>query len=237
MSKPTEPTIVLVVVAHPDDAEFICGGSVINWVKAGATVHYLVCTDGGAGTHNEQLSSSELVAARQAEQRAAADMLGVSSVEFLGHPDGQLTADTQLKEEIVAAIRRLRPDTVVTFDPTFYYSLDPAHINHTDHRQAGAAAFDAVYPLARGRLSFPEQLAQGLEPHVVKQLLMHNPDKSNCFVDITSCADRKCDALIKHTSQYNNPDKVRQMVNSFGQKTGKQAGCDLAEGFVKIDLD
>ncbi|MEO7364432.1 MAG: PIG-L family deacetylase [Candidatus Saccharimonadales bacterium] len=152
---PLKPRIVLGVGAHPDDIDFMAAGSLAAFAAAGASVHYLILTDGSSGTADRSADSAALVTMRKAEQDAAAAAVGATSSRFLDYRDGQLEVTMELKRDIVRVIRELRPDTVITFDPTLAYFSPMGFINHPDHRAAGQATLDAVFPLARDHLSFP----------------------------------------------------------------------------------
>ncbi|HSH31407.1 MAG TPA: PIG-L deacetylase family protein [Candidatus Saccharimonadales bacterium] len=231
-----QPAVILAVAAHPDDLEFGVAGSIAKWVKAGAKAYYLVFTDGSKGSADRTAVAAELIRCRRQEQQAAADILGVAEVFFLDYEDGMLQVARPLKLDIARLIRRLRPDVVMAMDPTFVYSTTYNFVNHTDHRAAGQATLDAVFPLARDHLSFPELLAEGLEPHKVKTLLLTNFDKHNCFVDITDTFETKMQALAAHASQIPGLGAAQAKLHSLAAERGRQAGCKLAESFVRIDL-
>lgn len=224
------PNKVLCVGAHPDDIEFIAGGSVAKWVAAGAEVTYLICTNGCKGTRNDTTKPEEVTKTRQQEARAAADLLNVKEVCFLEHNDGELICNLELKKQIVAIVRKYKPDTVVTFDPTFFYSLEHNIVNHKDHRAVAEATMDAVYPLARDDLSFPES-ADEFGSHKVTRILMHNPDKSNLEIDIADYFDKKVEAMSAHQSQVKDAASVRTMFKDLFCKDGR-----CTETFVCLNL-
>jgi LmbE family N-acetylglucosaminyl deacetylase len=232
-----QPQRVLAVGAHADDIDFGASGSVARWAHDGAHVEYLVLTDGSKGSSDPAMIQDSLIATRESEQRAAAETLGAKNVHFLHYEDGALEVTPALKKDIVRVIREVRPDTVVVMDPTMVYSAQLGFINHPDHRAAGQATLDAVYPLARDHLAFPELLDQAkLEPHKVAHVLLLNFEKQNCFVDITETFDVKLAGLSKHASQLPDPQAAFDMLRSRAEQTGKLAGCQLAEGFVRIDV-
>jgi LmbE family N-acetylglucosaminyl deacetylase len=232
-----KPKIVLAIGAHPDDLEFGVSGSAAAWVEAGAEVHYLICTDGSKGSDDPHLSSVELIKLRREEQRAAAKILGVSSVTFLDHEDGLTEANAALKEDIVRVIRQIKPDTVVAQDPLMFYNADFGIINHNDHRNVGLAAMDAVYPLARDHLSFPELAAAGLAPHKVKDLLFMGSfdDRSNFYVDISDTYETKLKALAAHASQV-DVEAVRGWLDIMSSQMGERGGYAKAEAFIRLHL-
>jgi LmbE family N-acetylglucosaminyl deacetylase len=160
---------ILGIFAHPDDPEFSMGGSAALWADQGHEVYYCIVTDGSAGSNDPNQDLRELVRIREEEQRAAARVLGVREVFFLGYKDGVLEPTLELRRELTRLIRHLKPDRVVCGDPTAFFYGDE-YINHADHRAAAEAAVTAVFPSAPTRPIFPELLAEGLEPHQVKEL-------------------------------------------------------------------
>jgi LmbE family N-acetylglucosaminyl deacetylase len=191
------PERAMVIFAHPDDAELGAGGVVATWVAAGCEVTYVLCTTGSAGTADRSLAPDQLVARRQAEQRAAADFMGVKNVVMLDYPDGMLEPTRQFLGDIVRAIRRYQPHTVFAHDP---YRIKG--FQHRDHRAVGVTATDAVYPFARDHLHFPEQVThEGLQPHKVRELWYWGADESDIIVDVTRGVDKQIAAVIRHESQ------------------------------------
>jgi LmbE family N-acetylglucosaminyl deacetylase len=231
-----KPKVVLGVAAHPDDLDFGCSGTIARWSSEGAKTYYLIITDGSKGSSDPKLTSEELIKIRQEEQRAAGKVLGLQDVFFLNYPDSYLEVTQDLKKDIVKMIRKIKPDVVITMDPTVVYSLSRGFINHSDHRAAGQSTIDAVFPQARDRLTFPELLEEGLEPHKVPTLLLTNFDKQNFYVDISDYVDIKLDALMKHESQVSNPDETKKFVKGFTKKAGEKSGYDYAEGFIRLDM-
>ena len=229
------PQCVLCVAAHPDDLEFSVSGSVAKWVAAGAKVYYLICTDGSKGSDDRNITCQELTQIRRDEQREAAKILGVAEVTFLDYEDGTVEATMDLKRDIVREIRRVKPDTVICFDPTMVYSVSRSFVNHADHRAVGQATLDAVYPLARDHLSFPGLLEEGLEPHKTQTLLMANFNQANFAVDITSTFTTKLKALAAHDSQV-TMDQTGGLVKEWAEACGRHCKCQLAEGYVRLDL-
>jgi LmbE family N-acetylglucosaminyl deacetylase len=231
------PQRILAIGAHPDDIDFGAAGAIAAWIKDGAHVEYLVITDGSKGSADQTISPQQLVQTRQEEQRAAAQTLGVTDVHFLNYEDGALEITQALKKDIVRVIRLVRPDTVVTLDPTMVYSSQLGIVNHPDHRATGQATLDAIYPLARDHLSFPELFTEEkLEPHKVAHALLIHLDKQNCLVDISGTLDLKLTALAQHASQFTDMDKVGDFVKSLAAELGELANVPYAEGFVRLDL-
>ena len=161
MMNKLKPKVVLGVAAHPDDLDFGASGTMAGFAKNGAAVHYLIVTDGSKGSSDTKLSSADLIKIREKEQRKAVKAIGGKSVTFLGYPDGELEVTMALKKDIVKVIRTLKPDVVITMDPSMLYSAKRGFINHPDHRAAAQATLDSVFPLARDHMVFPEILANG----------------------------------------------------------------------------
>jgi LmbE family N-acetylglucosaminyl deacetylase len=198
--EPTGPKRVAVIFAHPDDAEFICAGTVARWVAEGHHVTYVLLTSGDKGSDDPAMTPERLVATRTAEQRDACAILGVQEVVFLGHEDAMLVPDLALRREMVRVIRTVRPDVVICQDPTVRY-VAQSYLNHPDHRAAGEATLDAVYPAARDRMTFPELLAEGLEPHKVREVYLAGAAAPDVAIDITDFMETKLAALRAHVSQ------------------------------------
>ena len=191
----------LVVAAHPDDADFGAAGTSALLVRAGWEVRYLVVTDGSKGSDELAATPQALSAAREREQRSAAELLGVSSVGLLGFTDGELVYSRELLGAITRELRDFRPFAVYTHDPEPVIIHD-SFINHSDHRITGLATVDAVYPAARDRLNFPEHIQQGLQPHKVRELYLWGANQPNFDVDISDLLETKIAALLTHQSQF-----------------------------------
>jgi LmbE family N-acetylglucosaminyl deacetylase len=239
--EPTEfnelkPKIVLGIAAHPDDLDFGSSGTLAKFAAGVAAVHYLILTDGSKGSADLNAIPAELTKTREAEQQAAVKAIGGTSAQFLGYPDGGLLVTLDLKKDIVKVIRTLKPDVVVTMDPSVLYSAKRGFINHPDHRAAGQAALDAVFPLARDHMSFPELFAQGYEPHKVQTVLLTNFDDQNYVIDITNTIDKKIAALAAHASQVPDIKTSESWIRQMGEMIGKPAGYTYAEGFIRIDV-
>ena len=224
------PGSVLVVFAHPDDAEFGCSGTVATWAKAGAQVHYLLCTNGNKGTSDPEMLPERLAVIREAEQRAAAEVLGVKSVMTLGYPDGELEPTRTFLGQVVRAIRLTKPDVLLPSEPH-----PRLNHSHRDHRMAGLTALDACFPYARDHLHFPEHIRQGLEPHKAGAILFWGADEPQEYVDISAAMDTKIAALQKHASQIRGRD-VGDMTRKRTHEVGERAGFEYAEAFRKIEF-
>ena len=196
---------VLVIAAHPDDAEFSFGATVARLVDEGAWVSYVVVTDGAQGGDDPGEPADALVKRRYSEQRAAARMLGVSEVLFLGFPDGNLMDTVELRLSLTREIRRQRPDLILTHQPL--RSLEfPVGASHPDHLVVGQAALNAVYPNARNPRAFPDLLAEGLPAHKVAEVWVPGHEHTDLLVDVDQTADRKFLAILAHRSQFTSSD-------------------------------
>jgi len=224
------PESAMVIVAHPDDAEFTVAGTVAAWSRAGCRVVYVLCTDGNAGSHEPGMTRERLAQIRQAEQRAACQELGVAEVVFLGHNDAELQPTLALRRELVGAIRQHKPEVVITMDPTRLFSHH-GYINHPDHRAAALAALDAVAPSSDLPLLWPEMGA----PHKVRQVYVHGNDEPNLWVDISETLDNKIAALRQHVSQLGEWDPT-EMIKQWSAETGKAQGLAHAESYRVITL-
>jgi LmbE family N-acetylglucosaminyl deacetylase len=206
-----EPERVLVVLAHPDDPEFFCGATLAKWSKEGKQVRYLLLTCGDKGSDLPEATPEGLCADRKAEQQAAARALGVEEVKFLDFPDGELVNSIAVRREIVREIRRFKPEIVVSSDPTTLFRLNLA-INHPDHRTAGAATVDALFPAAGNRMYFPELLSEGLEPHSPRELWLSVTNEPNTSVVVDETIERKIAALREHKSQIKEPEALEKRI-------------------------
>ena len=224
----------MVVFAHPDDAEFGCGGTVARWVTEGIEFIYVVATDGSKGSADPAMSPEQLIALRRQEQRSAADVLGVKDIVFLGYPDGYLEHTLSLRKDIARAIRQFRPERLLTMTPYRAFTVNSS-VNHPDHLAVGDAALAAVYPTARDRLTFPELLAEGLEPHAVREVYVMGTDTPDTWVDITETFDKKIEALHQHTSQIRSPETFDRVRNR-ARETAQDHDMQYAECFKKFIL-
>jgi LmbE family N-acetylglucosaminyl deacetylase len=230
------PERVLVIVAHPDDADFGVAGTINRWTRAGSVARMVCCTSGDAGADDAQTDPLELARLREQEQRAAAAVVGYEGVDFLHRPDGALENDLALREQLVRIIRQFRPDAVVAMDPTVIVH-DDGFIQHIDHRNAGLAAVDAVYPAARNAMAFPHlALDEGLAPINVDDVYLYFTDKPNTWVDISATLETKIAALREHVSQLRQPEKLEEMIRAWAAESGSQVGVPAAENFRLISL-
>jgi LmbE family N-acetylglucosaminyl deacetylase len=228
----------LVVFAHPDDAEFLCGGTVAGWSRAGTEVHYVCATDGSAGWNGPDLGRDEIARTREREMRDAAEILGVAGVEFLGRVDGSLQADLSLRRDVCREVRRRRPDVLVTFDPSMLWA-GRSYINHPDHRAIGEAVLAVVACDAPTRPQFPELLDEGFEPYSVPRLwLSGEPRGSDLRVDIGETIDLKIKALKAHVSQIENMGEfdVDERMRRWAEAEAKNDAFEYGEAFRVFDL-
>jgi LmbE family N-acetylglucosaminyl deacetylase len=202
----------LVVAAHPDDADFGAAGTAALLAQAGWEVRYVVATDGSKGSDDPAHTPAQLTALREEEQRAAARILGVASVGFLGFTDGELQASRPTVEAITREIRAFRPFAVYTHDPEPVI-INDSFVNHSDHRATGLATVDAVYPTARDRLNFPGHLDEGLQPHKVRELYLWGSNAANFGADISAVLEIKIEAMRAHTSQF--PEELFERMREF----------------------
>ena len=210
------PERALVVVAHADDIEFGMGGTAARWADNGAEVTFCITTDGGSGSNEPDSVRADLVKLRVQEQLAAAKVLGVSDVRFLGHPDGTLQPTLELRRELTRLIRELKPQVVMTTDPTTIIPPQNFYINHPDHRATSEATMYAVFPSAGTRPIFPELLEEGLEPHNVDYFYLGFTMEPTLHVDVTAQWERKCKALLCHKSQVG--EEVVGFIEGFSAK-------------------
>jgi LmbE family N-acetylglucosaminyl deacetylase len=217
----------LVVFAHPDDAEFMCGGTIAKWTRAGCEVHYVVCTDGSAGSNEPGANRADVAPIREREQRAAAEVLGVASCTFLGQTDGLLEVTPETRKLVTREVRRLRPEVLVAPDPSRLWS-GQGYINHWDHKQAGLLALTAVMPDAPTRVMVQELEDEGIEPYEVPNLWLvtNEPDT---YVDITETIDTKIAALAQHVSE--EGEAAAPWVRERARTVGEEAGVEYAEAF------
>ena len=225
---------VLVVTAHPDDSEFGAGGTVAKLVREGKQVIYCIVTSGNKGSGDRSMTPERLAGIREEEQRNAARVLGVETVEFLGFPDCEVEDTRETRLAVTASIRRYRPDRLIIQNPHRTKNLGASH---RDHRTVAGIALDCVYPLARDHMAFPELLAQGLEPHKVREVYLMWWENPELIVDISDTIDLKIKALSCHASQFKDFAAVEKRVRERSAQLGKPKGYAYAETFESIILD
>ena len=240
--KPKAPPIrtVLVVSAHPDDPEFGFGATIGKFARDGVDVFYCVVTDGSQGGENPHVPDEELTATRYQEQRSAAAKLGVKDVTFLGFKDGHLVANTDLRKAITSEIRRHKPDLVLTHNPTRLLLAQGIGAFHPDHLAVGEATLAAVYPDARNPRAYRELLAEGLEPHKVREVWVSGFNESDHFVEATpDLMELKIEAILCHRSQFEKPGMEEgapgKWIRDRMKAVGEKAGFEYAEGFRRLE--
>ncbi|MGH7367649.1 MAG: PIG-L deacetylase family protein [Candidatus Rokuibacteriota bacterium] len=225
---------VMVVTAHPDDSEFGAGGTVAKLAREGMHIAYCIVTNGNKGSGDRTMTPERLARIREEEQRNAARVLGVETLEFLGFPDCEIENTRESRMAVTAAIRRHRPDRLIIQNPHRTKNLGASH---RDHRTVAGIALDCVYPLARDHMAFPELLAQGLEPHKVREIYMMWWENPELVVDISDTIDVKIKALSCHASQFQDFTAVERRVRERAAHLGKLNGYAYAETFELIALD
>jgi LmbE family N-acetylglucosaminyl deacetylase len=220
----------LVVVAHPDDAEFLCGGTIAKLCAEGWEVNYLLTTSGDMGSRDAKMSRPALAAIREKEQVAAAEVLGVKEVVFLRYPDGFYEDTAEARGRIVREVRRLKPDLLITWDP-FRNSF-----THRDHRLTGQSAIDAIYPLARNPMGYAEHFLEGLEVHRVNEVWLAGSSSPDHYVDVTDYFETRIQALRKHKSQIGGAPlrAIRKRLRDRLREVAKEQEFELGEAFRRI---
>lgn len=227
---------ILFISAHPDDADFGAGGTILKWIEQGARAAIIIATNGDKGSADEKMTSPQLAETRHREQLAASEFLGLDNTWFFNMPDAHLEINQTLKERIVRVLREYRPDAIFTFDPTMVYSRKRGSVNHPDHRAIGQAALDAVFPMARDFLTFPQHKQEGLPPHKVTDVFLYNHDSPNYFVDTSNTIDKKLALLLKHESQIDS-EKIESLIYDWAKRRGEMVGLKYAEAFVHLTLE
>ena len=228
------PESAMVIVAHPDDPEFSCAGTVARWAKAGARISYVLCTSGDVGIAEPGMTRQEAAKIREAEEQNAADILGVQEVVFLREPDGMLQATLELRKRIVREIRRFRPEVIITGDPTVVWASD-RYINHPDHRAAATAALDATFPAAGQPNLFEELAEEGLSAHKPRKVYVTSWGEVDIYVNISETIDLKVEALRAHKSQMKDNDP-EERIKEWAAGRGKGKEMAYAEAFRVITL-
>ncbi len=227
------PERIMVIMPHPDDAEFGAAGSVARWVKEGKEVVYIVCTSGDKGTEDINLKPEDLARIREKEQQDAAKVLGVKDTVFLHYPDQGIEDTPEFRKELVRQIRRYRPDTVITADPYRRY------IWHRDHRITGQVVLDAIFPYARDYWAYPDLIAEGLLPHKVKEVLFWASEDPNYCSDITDTFSIKLEALRCHKSQVSisrRGSDIEKRLRERARAMSEGKGCELGEAFHRVEI-
>ena len=231
----TAPKRAMAVTPHPDDCEGGCGGTLAKWIKEFGTVASVVmCTNGNKGTGDRGMTSSKLADTRVVEQRNASDIVGVTDVVFLGHPDGGLEDTELFRSQVTREIRRFKPDLILCIDP--YRTTSHTH---RDHRKSGQVALDAAFSYAWSYQHFPEHITkEGLEPHRVEQAFLWGSEDPDVFINIQKYLDVKVDSLGAHASQMSSTreERLERIKNNSGRPREK-TGLEYAEGFRRFTFN
>ncbi len=228
------PESAMVIVAHPDDPEFSCAGTMARWANAGTRICYVICTSGDVGIAEPGMTRDEAAKIREAEQMDAAKITGIDEVVFLGEPDGMLQPTLALRKKIVREIRRFRPEVVVTSDPTRVLSGN-SYINHPDHRAAATAALDATFPAAGQPNLFEDIADEGFLAHKPRKVYMTSWETADEWVNIEEFIEVKVAALRAHKSQMKDWDP-EQRVKDWAASRGEGKEMAYAESFRVITL-
>jgi LmbE family N-acetylglucosaminyl deacetylase len=228
------PGSALVIVAHPDDIEFSCAGTLARWVKAGARVAYVLCTSGDVGIAEDGMTRESATLIREKEQLEAARIIGVNDVVFLREPDGMLQATIDLRKKLVREIRRFKPEVVICGDPTIVWAGDD-YINHPDHRAAATAALDATFPAAGQPHLFEDLEQEGIKAHKPRKVYVTGWSQTDLFVNISDTIDLKIEALRAHKSQMGDWDPDPR-IKEWAAERAKGKEMAYAEAFRVVTL-
>jgi len=226
---------ILVILAHPDDPEFFCGGTLAKWSREGHHVTYVLLTCGDKGFHDHtptDMKPDVLCGIRHEEQAAAAKVIGVEAVHILDNPDGHLVPSIDLRRDVVREIRRHKPDILVTCDPQNLFAM--YGINHPDHRAAGQVVLDAVFPAAGNLAYFPELLNEGFQPHMPGEVWCSLTMQPNVTVDVTGTWDIKLRAILEHKSQMQDVGKLLERFKSRRTEDSTEENPRYEENFKVI---
>src|SRR5574341_124484 len=235
--EPPAPKRVMSIHAHPDDQEFTVAGTLAKWARDGSEIISVCVTSGDAGSNEKtdpSMTKDRLWKIREEEQRNANRVLGVKEAVFLRYSDGTLQPTIELRRDLTRLIRKYKPDTVISGDPTVRF-YGNSYMNHPDHRAAADATLDAVFPSAGTRFIFSELLSEGLDPHQVKKVFIHGSEKPDVYIDISDTIDLKVQALQQHKSQIGDWD-VEKRMREWAAEEGKERGLQYAEAFRVIVL-
>lgn len=223
------PDRALAVYAHPDDPEVGCGGTLARWAASGTEIHLVIANRGDKGSSDPSTDPDALAVRRAEEVGRAAEVLGLSGVEHLGYPDGDIDNDADLRARLVEIIRRRRPDAVIAADPTAVFFGD-SYVNHRDHRELGWAVLDSVVPAAS-----PLYVPGAGSAHQVALLLLSGTLEADAWVDISDVLDRKVAAVVCHESRLGgDPQVVAELLEQRAGEEGQRSGLAHAEAFRRL---
>jgi LmbE family N-acetylglucosaminyl deacetylase len=227
---------ILVILAHPDDPEFFCGATLARWSAAGHEIHYLLLTKGDKGSDDPEQTPEEISRIRVVEQKAAGDVLGIKSIEFMSYPDGYVVPDLDMRKKVTRYIRIIQPNVIVTSDPTYYFSPG-SYINHPDHRAAGQVAVDAYFPAAGNLFFFPELISEEhLMPHNAEEFWISLTDHPNTTIDVTEFWPVKIEALHRHASQIGEVTAFDKRMKSRHNESSTEDHPRYEETFRRLVL-
>jgi LmbE family N-acetylglucosaminyl deacetylase len=228
------PESAMAIVAHPDDIEFSCAGTLARWAKAGTRISFVLCTSGDVGIAEPGMTRARAAEIREAEERAAAALLGAEEVVFLREPDGMLQATLELRKRLVREIRRFKPEVVISGDPTIVWAGND-YINHPDHRAAALAAIDATFPAAGQPNLFEELEQEGITAYKPRKVYVTSWDTADLYVNIEETIDLKIASLRAHISQMKGWDPEPE-IKSWAEERAKGKEMAYAEGFRVVTL-
>jgi LmbE family N-acetylglucosaminyl deacetylase len=228
------PASAMAIMAHPDDIEFSCAGTLARWAKAGARISYVLLTSGDVGIDEPGMTRERATEIREAESRAAAEVGGATEIIFLREPDGLLQPTLELRKKLVREIRRFKPEVVLCPDPTIVWAGE-TYINHPDHRAAGQAALDAAFPAAGQPNLFEELAEEGLTAHKPRKIYVTGWNQTDLYVNIEETIDIKIRALREHKSQMRDWDPEPR-IREWASQRAKGKEMPYAEAFRVITL-
>ena len=227
----------MVVVAHADDAEFGCSGTVAKLCSEGWEIVYVMCTDGSKGSSDREMTGEELVRSRRQEQINAGKVLGLKDVAFLDYEDSLLQPTLELRRDIAREIRRYKPEVVICMYPL--RTLDGGWgVGHPDHLAAGEAALAAVFPTARDHMTFPELLEAGFEPHKVAEVWIMGHPEPDLWIDVSDHMDTAVKATMEHKTQVKDrsEESMGERMREWNRQTGVGKGMLYADAYKRISF-
>jgi LmbE family N-acetylglucosaminyl deacetylase len=228
------PKRALAVFAHPDDPEVACAGTLATWTSGGTETHLVIANAGEKGIADPATDGVALAKIRRAEAEEASALLGLASVQFLDYADGELENTTAFRTQLIEIVRALRPEVVISPDPTAVFFGD-SYVNHHDHRALGWAVLDIGGSMAGGARYAPD----AGPPHQILTLLLAGTLEPDTWVDIGGALDAKVGALRCHRSQLGDTDRddmVAALVEARAAEAGQAAGVRYAEGFRRLSF-
>ena len=228
------PESAIAIVAHPDDIEFSCAGTLASWAQSGARIKYILCTSGDSGIDDPNITREKAAEIRENEQQEAAKIIGVQDVIFLREPDGLLQPTIELRKTLIKEIRKFRPEVVICGDPTIVW-VGNDYINHPDHRAAATAALDATFP-ASGQINlFREFEELGIYAHKPRKVFVTSWRDADFYVGIEDTIELKIQALRAHKSQMRDWDP-EESIRKWARERGEGKEMAYAEGFRVVTL-